>query len=153
MLYTYTKMWFWMIDTYLPVLYYDFPDVSYSQWTHDVLITSLLRPNDVATSFWCTNKVTITSCVHWVASFYKPLSNKTLTWFGCSDDQCLQNSHHMDVYGGESDNYHCLYHIMLRGDTSICMYYVLIKLSTFTHLWPYFNGGLANGHWNECMEK
>ena len=44
-----------------------------SQRTHGVIITSLLRQNDVAASFWRNNDVTITPCasliagiVHWV---------------------------------------------------------------------------------------
>ena len=36
-----------------------------SQRTHDAIKTSLLRQNDVATSFWCNNDVIITSCVRW----------------------------------------------------------------------------------------
>ena len=34
-----------------------------SQWTRDVIIASLLRQNDVATSFWRNNDVIITSCI------------------------------------------------------------------------------------------
>ena len=34
---------------------------------HDVMITSLLRKNDVAMSFWRNNGVIITSCVRWEA--------------------------------------------------------------------------------------
>ena len=37
-----------------------------SQMTYDVKITSLLRQNDVATSFWRHNDVIIRSRVHWV---------------------------------------------------------------------------------------
>ena len=36
---------------------------------YDVKITSLLRQNDVATSFWRNNGVIITSCVHSVSLF------------------------------------------------------------------------------------
>ena len=36
------------------------------QRTHDVIITSLLRQNDAAMSFWRYNDVIITSRVHWV---------------------------------------------------------------------------------------
>ena len=36
-----------------------------SQRTHGVIITSSLRQNDVATSFWRNNDVNITLCVHW----------------------------------------------------------------------------------------
>ena len=35
--------------------------------THDVILTSLLGQNDVATSFWRNNDIIITSCVNWVA--------------------------------------------------------------------------------------
>ena len=37
-----------------------------AQRAQDVTITSLLRENDVTTSFWRKNDVTITSCVRWV---------------------------------------------------------------------------------------
>ena len=37
------------------------------QWTHDAIITSFLRQNDVTTSLWPNNDVIITLCVHWVA--------------------------------------------------------------------------------------
>ena len=36
-----------------------------SQRTHDVIITSLLRQNDVTTSFWRNNDVIIMSCIRW----------------------------------------------------------------------------------------
>ena len=36
-----------------------------TQRTHDVIIMSLLRQNDVVTSFCCNNDVIIASCVHW----------------------------------------------------------------------------------------
>ena len=39
-----------------------------TQLTHDVKITSLLRQNDVATSFWRNDNVTFTSCVRWESS-------------------------------------------------------------------------------------
>ena len=39
---------------------------STAQRTHDAVITSLLRQNDVATSFWRYNFVIIASCVRWV---------------------------------------------------------------------------------------
>ena len=38
---------------------------SLNQRTHDVMITSLLRQNDVETSFWRFNDVIITSYVRW----------------------------------------------------------------------------------------
>ena len=38
----------------------------HTQWTYDVIITSLLRQKDVATSFWRNNDVIIASCVCWV---------------------------------------------------------------------------------------
>ena len=38
-------------------------DAVYSQ---DVIITSSLRQNDAATSFWRYNEVIYTACVHWV---------------------------------------------------------------------------------------
>ena len=41
-----------------------------SQWTHDAKITSSLRHNDVATSFWRNNDIIIASCVRWFAWFY-----------------------------------------------------------------------------------
>ena len=46
-----------------------------SQRTHDAMITSLLRQNDVATSFWRNNDVIITSCVHWNVSFFLATAN------------------------------------------------------------------------------
>ena len=36
------------------------------EWAHDALITSLLRQNEVATSFWRHNDVIFTLCVRWV---------------------------------------------------------------------------------------
>ena len=39
----------------------------HAQRSHDLIITSLLRQNDVATSFWRNNDVIFTSCVRWVA--------------------------------------------------------------------------------------
>ena len=36
-----------------------------TQWTLDAIITSLLRRNDVVTSFRCNNDVIIASCVRW----------------------------------------------------------------------------------------
>ena len=36
-----------------------------AQRTHDVMITSLLRQNDVAMSFWRNNEIIITPCVRW----------------------------------------------------------------------------------------
>ena len=36
-----------------------------SQRTYDVIITSLLRQNEIATSFWRNNGLIITSCAHW----------------------------------------------------------------------------------------
>ena len=49
------------------------------QWTHDVMITSLLRQNDVATSFWRNNDVIITSCVRWDDSVVLHPGPTTLT--------------------------------------------------------------------------
>ena len=45
-----------------------------SQWTHDPIITSLLRQNDVVTSFWRNNDVIIAWCV---AGLYVCLHNKS----------------------------------------------------------------------------
>ena len=42
-------------------------DVIKTQWTHDAMITTLLRQNDVATSFWRNNDVIIASHVRWGA--------------------------------------------------------------------------------------
>ena len=42
-----------------------------AQWTHDVIMTSLLRQNGVATSFWRDNDVIITSCVRWAVTKFK----------------------------------------------------------------------------------
>ena len=39
--------------------------LKYTQWTHGVIKTSLLRQNDVVTSFWRNNDVIITPRVHW----------------------------------------------------------------------------------------
>ena len=41
------------------------------QRTHDVIITSLKRQNDVATSFWRWNDVIITSCVRWELNYHR----------------------------------------------------------------------------------
>ena len=41
---------------------------AFSQRPHDAKITSLWRPNDVATSFWRHNNVIIASCARWVES-------------------------------------------------------------------------------------
>ena len=43
----------------------DFTGFTASQRAHDAITTSLLRQNDVATSFWRHNDVIITSCVRW----------------------------------------------------------------------------------------
>ena len=40
--------------------------VQYTQRIHDVMITSLLRQNDVATSFWRNDDISLASCVPWV---------------------------------------------------------------------------------------
>ena len=40
-----------------------------SQRAHNVIITSLLRQNDVAASFWLNNDVIITLCVRWDLEF------------------------------------------------------------------------------------
>ena len=40
-------------------------DLSYTQRTRDAIIASLLRQNDVATSFWRNNDVIIARCVRW----------------------------------------------------------------------------------------
>ena len=40
----------------------------YAQWTRHAMITSLLRQNEVATSFCRNNDVIIMSCDHWVAT-------------------------------------------------------------------------------------
>ena len=41
-----------------------------SRWIHGATITSLLRQNDVATSFCRNNDVIITPCAHWVCDVY-----------------------------------------------------------------------------------
>ena len=57
-----------------------------SQRTHGVTITSLLRQNDVATSFWRKNDVIITPRVRWVvADYYLYISNIILIY--CSGSQ------------------------------------------------------------------
>ena len=38
--------------------------------THDVMLTSLFRQKDAATSFWRNNDVNITSCVRWDAKVF-----------------------------------------------------------------------------------
>ena len=50
-----------------------------AQRAHDVIITSLLRQNDVTTSFWRKNDVTITSCVRWVRAQIRIGHNPTNT--------------------------------------------------------------------------
>ena len=44
--------------------------LTHSQRTHDVIIMSLLRQNDVATSFWRNNDVIITSRVRWAVAYW-----------------------------------------------------------------------------------
>ena len=41
------------------------PRNTVTQWTHIAIITSLLRQNDITTSFWCNSDVIIVSCVRW----------------------------------------------------------------------------------------
>ena len=41
-----------------------------SQWTRDAIIASVLRQNNVATSFWPHNDVIIASCVLWEGCFF-----------------------------------------------------------------------------------
>ena len=43
--------------------------VLHLQRTHDVMVTSLLRQDDVATSFWRNNDVIIASCVRWIGQY------------------------------------------------------------------------------------
>ena len=62
-----------------------------SQRTHDVIITSLLRQNDVATSFWRNNDVVITSCVRWVLGDGK--SKQTTRQSECQCGECKQTPH------------------------------------------------------------
>ena len=52
-----------------------------SQWTHDVIIPSLLCQNYVTTSFWRNNDVIVTSCVHWgrLAGGYQECHDETWT--------------------------------------------------------------------------
>ena len=73
-LYHYTCMW-------VPFLYLpQWPrgvKIHWSQRTHDVIITSLLSQNDVATSFWRNDNVIITSCVHWDMKNWWYNHNKT----------------------------------------------------------------------------
>ena len=40
------------------------------QRAHDARITSLLRQNDVPTSYWRQNDVIITSCARWVSEWH-----------------------------------------------------------------------------------
>ena len=40
-----------------------------TQWTHDEIMTSLLRQNNVVTSFWRYNDVIIMSCITNVMAF------------------------------------------------------------------------------------
>ena len=51
-------------------------------WTHEAIITSLLRGNPAATPFWRNSEVIarITSCVHWVEAKLKVCRNhKTIS--------------------------------------------------------------------------
>ena len=50
--------------------------IIYSQQTRDATITSLLRQNDVATSFWRNNDVIIAPCAHWGAICFKTIDTK-----------------------------------------------------------------------------
>ena len=58
-----------------------------SQRTHDELITSLLRQNDVATSFWRNHDVIITSCARGESYFISANKNDSqhtsFTWHTC----------------------------------------------------------------------
>ena len=37
----------------------------YSKWVQNVIIMSLLHPNEAMTSFWCNNYITIMLCLHY----------------------------------------------------------------------------------------
>ena len=67
---------------------------SNTQWTHGVIITSLLRPTDVVTSFWRYDDVGIALCVPWIAS-NAPADDKTAWWHFCfsiNHINCITNS-------------------------------------------------------------
>ena len=51
-----------------------------SQWTYGAMITSLLRQNEVETSFWHNNDVTIAPYVRWGGAVrHNPTRNKPTT--------------------------------------------------------------------------
>ena len=56
-----------------------------TQWTRDAIITSLLRQNDVAASFWRNNGVIIASCVRYVDileySGFKPTKHRRPSFY------------------------------------------------------------------------
>ena len=71
-----TQSWGWWFETPLRSLWchcnvsVELTEDTPSQWTHDVIITSLLRKNDVSVSFWHNNDVMIASRVGWDISLY-----------------------------------------------------------------------------------
>ena len=60
-----------VLSRYVPVAW----SVLTTQRTHDAIITSLLRQNDVATSFWRNNDVIIASRVRW-----EPRTGMVIWW-------------------------------------------------------------------------
>ena len=50
-----------------------------TQQTHDAIIPSLLRQNDVTQSLWCNNDVIIASCIRWVVTVTRTLHADTCT--------------------------------------------------------------------------
>ena len=95
-----------------------------TRWTHDVIITSLLRQNDVATSFWSDNDVIFTSCDRWGVFMIPNCLTGGST--GCRYDSlwCHQRRwswHHGDspfsVYAG-SQSYRCAPWISLKRLTN-----------------------------------
>ena len=82
------------------------------QWTRDAIITSLLRQNDIATSFWRYNDVIITSCVRWILIWSGLiLTRSIIIYFYIHDVICMyqtlnsQNTPHMwylkEYFGGK----------------------------------------------------
>ena len=76
----------WVIAFYSFMVYDWFIQIlmSLSQWTHDAIITSLIRQNDVSMSFWRNNDVIIASCVHRDAVYLCFLCCAFITSFGGS---------------------------------------------------------------------
>ena len=101
------------------------------QRTHDVKITSLLRQNDVATSFWRHNDVILASCVRWVMAFiclniYKKIINNSIMIISlllllliiiiCGSSSFVDDHHHLwsNIYVFKNAQACCIWHCMIN---------------------------------------